>query len=262
MEPLHPGTTLRPKSGSLFRVWPNFEGPDHVVSLDTAMVNLDWARNVERDGFLIAGTGEGRTLALSGDFAYVLSPTHGLTFPRTMRQIASLMHMNVADISAYLPAERFDDVAYRGKAVSLVLAVEPRDTDQSMTTGRDLGAELCFQYFASFILTVDDFLERLDVRPPPGFCARLEGFSRRVGGGRYRPQTGDAVMVWMERQDGSGNDESSDSDSGDPGPDEGPHGPSGARDRGPSLPFYDGGAHDDVPSNSGNGSLTCSRSPR
>ena len=204
--PFQAGQEIRPTEGSLFRVYPRAAHIDRVYDLGLCLENLEWMRDVEEDGMPPDPSGGGRLLVLGPDHAFVLGATDALTFPQIQRQLAIVLQEEAANLVVFLPRAPLNSLAYKGKAVAGVVAV---DRKQGLPTHsgcgifvdcRDFGIEVSFQLFATKILSADDFAAALEFDPPPGYLIVLEGFDFAASSpGHFVFSHGAVATLWLER---------------------------------------------------------------
>ena len=228
-EALREDQTIRPTEGSLFRVIPLHAEPDHVRDLADSMDNLDWAWDVQERGFPPEPNGEGRLLIMGPDHTFVIGPTHNLSFSQVVRQVAGALSVESSDLAFYVPNEDIESMAFKGRPVDGVMAVDFRDHTGYRSGGcgifidsRDLGMEVTFHRFNTRVLSCEDILDALDADVPSGYHAEVEGFDHVASQqGFYVFKHGDVVNVWMEPNALA----SSEDESCDEQPSEGPENP-------------------------------------
>ena len=249
-QPLCDAVTFDIQDADLLRV--RYSGRPRVVlpTMEEALSDLYWARDVVAQGLPRAPDADGRILVIRQQSRYVHHADPAALFRELHQRLARAARSNTTDLALILPRGDFELPAYRGTPLEYIVALQPRDAhpDTASWTGvfvdpRDLGLHFDFLYFASDDLAPTDVTSALGFDVLPDYEAYINGYDGRLpGGGKYRCLIGGCLTVWLDRP-GLVSDEDTDSQMDD---DDDERGPSDDVATNAVDPGDDGHADDDV----------------
>ena len=207
--PLGPYSDINMQAGDLLRL--RFQGRVRVAlpDLAEAFVDTAWSRDLDRLGLPRAPNPIGRVLLITHRFRCVIHVADDITSAELHSKIARMSRSTTEDLAFFVPRGEFEEPAYRGIPVSLVVAVYPREMlPPSDWTGvfvdaRDVGHHFDFQVHACQELSPAEIADALDCELPAGFKACMAGYDDHAATpGRFICRPSCCLALWADSSHG------------------------------------------------------------
>ena len=175
-------------------------------TMDEALADAYWARNIEVDGLPSAAPPDGRVLVLGGGRRFIYRVSSPIPHVELHRRLARLAASSMEEQAFFLPRSDFDSPSYRGTPVEYIVALCPRSMYPATDTwtgvfvdARDLGRTFDFQLHPDDELLPADVADGLGFTPPEGMELYFDGYDRVVPGtGRYKCIVGACLAIWVD----------------------------------------------------------------